>query len=227
MGHKVRLLVDVPDDLYQDVILPAKENHTLAQLVYESFNLYHKSTTVKAFIDKTAREKAVSDWSAELDSLNAAIGALDLGLGDLDDELAVGKDKIQDISPTEGKESIPPEGISDLKDKFTNLSGQVSDIASKVNEVLSLLQSGKVNVASQKEEKPEEQPESGSSILKNLGIQVEENPQEESSYRMYDVEDDSGEEVPSNGYSSSGESDAADSDPEAADLFASMTADMI
>ena len=101
MAHRVNISVSVPDDLYNDVVLPAKNNHVLAELVCSCLELYSRSTPVKEYVDTGAQAKADSEWDDVLDSLNAAVGALDNDVSFLGDNLEAGKSKV--ASAAEGK----------------------------------------------------------------------------------------------------------------------------
>ena len=68
MAHRVNISVSVPDDLYEGVVLPAKNNHVLAELVCSCLELYSRSTPVKEYVDTGAQAKADSEWDAVLDS---------------------------------------------------------------------------------------------------------------------------------------------------------------
>lgn len=108
MVHRVNISVSVPDDLYEDVVLPAKNNHVLAELVCSCLELYSRSTPVKEYVDTGAQAKADSEWDAVLDSLNAAVGALDNDVSFLGDNLEAGKSKV--ASAAEGQGSGSGEG---------------------------------------------------------------------------------------------------------------------
>lgn len=108
MAHRVNISVSVPDDLYNDVVLPAKNNHVLAELVCSCLELYSRSTPVKEYVDTGAQAKADSEWDDVLDSLNAAVGALDNDVSFLGDNLEAGKSKV--ASAAEGKGSGSGEG---------------------------------------------------------------------------------------------------------------------
>lgn len=94
MAHRVNISVSVPEDLYKDVVLPAKNSHVLAELVCSCLELYSRSAPVKEYIDTGAQAKADSEWDDVLDSLNAAVGALDNDVSFLGDSLEAGKSKV-------------------------------------------------------------------------------------------------------------------------------------
>lgn len=107
MAHRVNISVSVPDNLYEGVVLPAKNNHVLAELVCSCLELYSRSTPVKEYVDTGAQAKADSEWDAVLDSLNAAVGALDSDVSYLGDNLEAGKSKV-----AKGYSNAKGEGVS-------------------------------------------------------------------------------------------------------------------
>jgi hypothetical protein len=102
MAHRVNISVSVPDDLYKDVVLPAKNSHVLAELVCSCLELYSRSAPVKEYIDTGAQAKADSEWDDVLDSLNAAVGALDNDVSFLGDSLEAGKSKVAEEGSVRG-----------------------------------------------------------------------------------------------------------------------------
>lgn len=134
MAHRVNISVSVPDDLYEGVVLPAKNNHVLAELVCSCLELYSRSTPVKEYVDTGAQAKADSEWDAVLDSLNAAVGALDSDVSFLGDNLEAGKSKVA-------------EGYSDAKDsRDYRGAGGLGEVSSqelrKVSEKVDSLEEG-------------------------------------------------------------------------------------
>ncbi len=107
MAHRVNISVSVPDNLYEGVVLPAKNNHVLAELVCSCLELYSRSAPVKEYVDTGAQAKADSEWDAVLDSLNAAVGALDSDVSYLGDNLEAGKSKV-----AKGYSNAKGEGVS-------------------------------------------------------------------------------------------------------------------
>ena len=138
MAHRVNISVSVPDDLYEGVVLPAKNNHVLAELVCSCLELYSRSTPVKEYVDTGAQAKADSEWDAVLDSLNAAVGALDSDVSFLGDNLEAGKSKVA-------------EGYSDDKDS-KGLDEASSQELRKVSEKVDSLEEGFVSVKSMLED---------------------------------------------------------------------------
>lgn len=141
MAHRVNISVSVPDDLYEGVVLPAKNNHVLAELVCSCLELYSRSTPVKEYVDTGAQAKADSDWDVVLDSLNAAVGALDSDVSFLGDNLEAGKSKVE-------------EGYSDAVAKGE--SGGINEVSSqelrKVSEKVDSLEEGFGSVKSMLED---------------------------------------------------------------------------
>lgn len=106
MAHRVNISVSVPEDLYEDVVLPAKNNHVLAELVCSCLELYSRSAPVKEYIDTGAQAKADSEWDDVLDSLNAAVGALDSDVSFLGDSLEAGKSKVAKEGSIKGASGV-------------------------------------------------------------------------------------------------------------------------
>lgn len=141
MAHRVNISVSVPDDLYEGVVLPAKNNHVLAELVCSCLELYSRSMPVKEYVDTGAQAKADSDWDAVLDSLNAAVGALDSDVSFLGDNLEAGKSRVK-------------EGYSDAVDKSESggIGGVSSQELRKVSEKVDSLEEGFGSVKSMLED---------------------------------------------------------------------------
>lgn len=183
MAHRVNISVSVPDDLYEGVVLPAKNNHVLAELVCSCLELYSRSTPVKEYVDTGAQAKADSEWDAVLDSLNAAVGALDNDVSFLGDNLEAGKSKVV-------------EGYSDDKDKGADgLDGVSSQELHKVSKKVDSLEEGFGSVKSMLEDVLgyvkgiSESGERGVAVGTPAVEKVATN-------KSFEVEDDSGETLP-------------------------------
>ena len=183
MAHRVNISVSVPDDLYEGVVLPAKNNHVLAELVCSCLELYSRSTPVKEYVDTGAQAKADSEWDAVLDSLNAAVGALDNDVSFLGDNLEAGKSKVA-------------EGYSDDKDKGVDgLDGVSSQELHKVFKKVDSLEEGFGSVKSMLEDVLgyvkgiSESGERGVAVGTPAVEKVATN-------KSFEVEDDSGETLP-------------------------------
>lgn len=183
MAHRVNISVSVPDDLYEGVVLPAKNNHVLAELVCSCLELYSRSTPVKEYVDTGAQAKADSEWDAVLDSLNAAVGALDNDVSFLGDNLEAGKSKVA-------------EGYSDDKDKGADgLDGVSSQELHKVSKKVDSLEEGFGSVKSMLEDVLgyvkgiSESGERGVAVGTPAVEKVATN-------KSFEVEDDSGETIP-------------------------------
>lgn len=146
MAHRVNISVSVPDDLYEDVVLPAKNNHVLAELVCSCLELYSRSTPVKEYVDTGAQAKADSEWDDVLDSLNAAVGALDNDVSFLGDNLEAGKSKV--ASAAEGAEGGAEGGTSG----YSAANGTSSEELRKVSEKVDSLEQGFDSVKSMLED---------------------------------------------------------------------------
>lgn len=181
MAHRVNISVSVPDDLYEGVVLPAKNNHVLAELVCSCLELYSRSTPVKEYVDTGAQAKADSEWDAVLDSLNAAVGALDSDVSFLGDNLEAGKSKVA-------------EGYSDAKD-----AGGLGEVSSqelrKVSKKVDSLEEGFGSVKSMLEDVlgyVKGMSESGERSVAVGTPAVE----KVATNKSFEVEDDSGEALP-------------------------------
>lgn len=142
MAHRVNISVSVPNDLYEDVILPAKNNHVLAELVCSCLELYSRSTPVKEYVDTGAQAKADSEWDNVLDSLNAAVGALDNDVSFLGDNLEAGKNKVAESAGGGAGEGSSAgidgassrelrkvaEKVDSLEDGFGSLKSMLEDV---------------------------------------------------------------------------------------------------
>lgn len=144
MAHRVNISVSVPNDLYEDVVLPAKNNHVLAELVCSCLELYSKSTPVKEYVDTGAQAKADNEWDAVLDSLNAAVGALDNDVSFLGDNLEAGKSKVAESAGGSGEGNAGAgvgidgassqelrkvaEKVDSLEDGFGSLKSMLEDV---------------------------------------------------------------------------------------------------
>lgn len=149
MAHRVNISVSVPDDLYNDVVLPAKNNHVLAELVCSCLELYSRSTPVKEYVDTGAQAKADSEWDDVLDSLNAAVGALDNDVSFLGDNLEAGKSKV--ASAAEGKGEGSGEGSVGYS-VADGTEGTSSEELRKVSEKVDSLEQGFDSVKSMLED---------------------------------------------------------------------------
>lgn len=134
MAHRVNISVSVPEDLYEDVVLPAKNNHVLAELVCSCLELYSRSAPVKEYIDTGAQAKADSEWDDVLDSLNAAVGALDNDVSFLGDSLEAGKSKVAEEGSVRGASSGVEGSVEGASSGYSGASGD--GIASASSEEL-------------------------------------------------------------------------------------------
>lgn len=158
MAHRVNISVSVPDDLYEDVVLPAKNNHVLAELVCSCLELYSRSTPVKEYVDTGAQAKADSEWDDVLDSLNAAVGALDNDVSFLGDNLEAGKSKVasaaegQGSGVGEGYEGGTKGGAEEGAAGYSAAKGESSEELHKVSEKVDSLEQGFDSVKSMLED---------------------------------------------------------------------------
>lgn len=154
MAHRVNISVSVPEDLYNDVVLPAKNNHVLAELVCSCLELYSRSTPVKEYVDTGAQAKADSEWDDVLDSLNAAVGALDNDVSFLGDNLEAGKSKV--ASAAEGAEGGAEGGTEGGAEGgaagYSAANGASSEELRKVSEKVDSLEQGFDSVKSMLED---------------------------------------------------------------------------
>lgn len=188
MAHRVNISVSVPDDLYNDVVLPAKNNHVLAELVCSCLELYSRSTPVKEYVDTGAQAKADSEWDEVLDSLNAAVGALDNDVSFLGDNLEAGKSKV--ASAAEGKGSEGAVGYS----AADGAEGASSEELRKVSEKVDSLEQGFNSVKSMLEDVLGYMKSMSSAGSKSAtGFPAADKPATDKSF---EVEDDSVEAAP-------------------------------
>lgn len=93
MAHKVSMMVSVPDDIYKEVIVPAKQNNTLTALIVESLKLYVSNKAVRNVIDSRAHNTAMDEAGDLVDRLNAIIGGLDESADDLGAEMGSARER--------------------------------------------------------------------------------------------------------------------------------------
>ena len=201
MAHRVNISVSVPEDLYEDVVLPAKNNHVLAELVCSCLELYSRSAPVKEYIDTGAQAKADSEWDDVLDSLNAAVGALDNDVSFLGDSLEAGKSKVaeegmgNDEGGVEGASS-GYSGVGASSEEFRKVSEKVDSLEEGFGSLKSMIEDalGYMKSMSSEGSKTEGRGESRvASASPVTGFPVANKPIENKSF---EVEDDSVEAVP-------------------------------
>lgn len=184
MAHRVNISVSVPDDLYEGVVLPAKNNHVLAELVCSCLELYSRSTPVKEYVDTGAQAKADSEWDAVLDSLNAAVGALDSDVSFLGDNLEAGKSKVAE-GYSDGKDSKGMGGLGEVSSQeLRKVSKKVDSLEEGFGSVKSMLEDvlGYVKGMS---ESGERSVAVGTPAVEKVATN-----------KSFEVEDDSGETLP-------------------------------
>lgn len=184
MAHRVNISVSVPDDLYEGVVLPAKNNHVLAELVCSCLELYSRSTPVKEYVDTGAQAKADSEWDAVLDSLNAAVGALDSDVSFLGDNLEAGKSKVAE-GYSDGKDSKDAGGFGEVSSQeLRKVSKKVDSLEEGFGSVKSMLEDvlGYVKGMS---ESGERSVAVGTPAVEKVATN-----------KSFEVEDDSGEALP-------------------------------
>lgn len=184
MAHRVNISVSVPDDLYEGVVLPAKNNHVLAELVCSCLELYSKSTPVKEYVDTGAQAKADSEWDAVLDSLNAAVGALDSDVSFLGDNLEAGKSKVAE-GYSDAKDSKDAGGLGEVSSQeLRKVSKKVDSLEEGFGSVKSMLEDvlGYVKGLS---ERGERSVTVGTPAVEKVATN-----------KSFEVEDDSGETLP-------------------------------
>lgn len=181
MAHRVNISVSVPDDLYEGVVLPAKNNHVLAELVCSCLELYSRSTPVREYVDTGAQAKADSEWDAVLDSLNAAVGALDSDVSFLGDNLEAGKSKVaegySDAKDSKGLDEASSQELRKVSEKVDSLEEGFGSVKSMLEDVLGYVkgmsESGERSVAV------------GTPAVEKVATN-----------KSFEVEDDSGETLP-------------------------------
>lgn len=184
MAHRVNISVSVPDDLYEGVVLPAKNNHVLAELVCSCLELYSRSTPVKEYVDTGAQAKADSEWDAVLDSLNAAVGALDSDVSFLGDNLEAGKSRVaegysdaEDKGRNEGIDKVSSQELRKVSKKVDSLEEGFGSVKSMLEDVLGYVKGISEN--------------GGRGVA--VGVSAVEKA---ATNKSFEVEDDSGETLP-------------------------------
>lgn len=120
--RRVSVSFSVPNDVYADIVKPAKDSNTLGSLISESLRLYQSSSGVRSIVSKGAMRATSDELDSLLDELNSSIGSLDAGIRGMSDDVDAygetyhkaynGEDLHEDTgTPLAAKEATaPPEG---------------------------------------------------------------------------------------------------------------------
>lgn len=85
--RRVSVSFSVPNDVYADIVKPAKDSNTLGSLISESLRLYQSSSGVRSIVSKGAMRATSDELDSLLDELNSSIGSLDAGIRAMSDDV--------------------------------------------------------------------------------------------------------------------------------------------
>lgn len=85
--RRVSVSFSVPNDVYADIVKPAKDSNTLGSLISESLRLYQSSSGVRSIVSKGAMRATSDELDSLLDELNSSIGSLDAGIRGMSDDV--------------------------------------------------------------------------------------------------------------------------------------------
>ena len=85
--RRVSVSFSVPNDVYMDIVKPAKDSNTLGSLISESLRLYQSSSGVRSIVSKGAMRATSDELDSLLDELNSSIGSLDAGIRGMSDDV--------------------------------------------------------------------------------------------------------------------------------------------
>lgn len=85
--RRVSVSFSVPNDVYEDIVKPAKDSNTLGSLISESLRLYQSSSGVRSIVSKGAMRATSDELDSLLDELNSSIGSLDAGIRGMSDDV--------------------------------------------------------------------------------------------------------------------------------------------
>lgn len=85
--RRVSVSFSVPNDVYADIVKPAKDSNTLGTLISESLRLYQSSSGVRSIVSKGAMRATSDELDSLLDELNSSIGSLDAGIRGMSDDV--------------------------------------------------------------------------------------------------------------------------------------------
>lgn len=147
--RRVSVSFSVPNDVYSDIVKPAKDSNTLGSLISESLRLYQSSSGVRSIVSKGAMRATSDELDSLLDELNSSIGSLDAGIRGMSDDVDAygetyhraynGEDLHEDAeTPFEAKEATAtPEGTPLVtRADFEEFKGEI------LSAISSLLASG-------------------------------------------------------------------------------------
>ena len=153
--RRVSVSFSVPNDVYMDIVKPAKDSNTLGSLISESLRLYQSSSGVRSIVSKGAMRATSDELDSLLDELNSSIGSLDAGIRGMSDDVDAygetyhkaynGEDLHEDAeTPFAAKETTAtPEGTPLVtRADFEEFK---SEILSAISGLLAAAGSGKAN----------------------------------------------------------------------------------
>lgn len=85
--RRVSVSFSVPNDVYADIVKPAKDSNTLGSLISESLRLYQSSSGVRSIVSKGAMRATSDELDSLLDELNSSIGSLDASIRGMSDDV--------------------------------------------------------------------------------------------------------------------------------------------
>lgn len=136
MTHRLKFSVSVPDDVYENVILPARKSNSLGALIVSSLTLYDKSPQVRSAINSDAGKSLSSDIEDLFDSINAGLGAASSDLSGIATEGEAGKRAAKHkLDEADGNSE------GDTKGAFTSDNECLKRVESKLDQVLWLMKS--------------------------------------------------------------------------------------
>jgi polyhydroxyalkanoate synthesis regulator phasin len=126
MTKYVDLHLTMPDDIYSQVVLPAKKNNLLEFLVVNCLKVYNNSVEMQALVDGLSSKESQDSLDDLLDKVNSAMGDIGRDISIQEDILSTPL-QAPDTDTDSKRMDVLESKLEELSNKFEDLYNTVTE----------------------------------------------------------------------------------------------------
>ena len=142
--RKVSIMVDVPDEVYNNLIEPFKKNKMLSKLLNALLMGYLSEDSVRGYIDDVldgAHQQSLSEVEDMFENMQSSLANLGVYAKELKSTTKRGSDYFNNPESKSARESVSSQGGGVDSKEFKAVREDVSNLKNEVKEILSLVRS--------------------------------------------------------------------------------------
>lgn len=142
--RKVSIMVDVPDEVYNNLIEPFKKNKMLSKLLNALLMGYLSEDSVRGYIDDVldgAHQQSLSEVEDMFENMQSSLANLGVYAKELKSTTKRGSDYFNNPESKPARESVSSQSEGVNSKEFKAVREDVSNLKNEVKEILSLVRS--------------------------------------------------------------------------------------